>query len=145
VLGRIRNAEPPHAPTFGLRYSTLIDGMRAAVDKRMHAVLPGDKGSIASALITGTRDAISTQVNEAMYISGLGHVLSISGYHMAVVAGIMFFAMRALFALLPAFANRHPIKKWAALAALAVAGFYLLLSGAEVATQRSFIMIDKQT
>jgi competence protein ComEC len=141
ALGRIRSVEPPHAPSFTLRYAMVIDGMRAAIDKRMHAVLPGDKGSIASALITGTRDAISTQVNEAMYISGLAHVLSISGYHMAVVAGIMFFAMRALFALLPAFANRHPIKKWAALAALAVAGFYLLLSGAEVATQRSFIMI----
>src|SRR6516164_3383009 len=63
------------------------------------------------------------------------------GYHMAVVAGMIFFAMRALFALFPAFANRHPIKKWAAVAALIVAAFYLLLSGAEVATQRSFIMI----
>lgn len=36
---------------------------------------------------------------------------------------------------------RYPIKKWAALAALGAAAFYLLLSGAEVATQRSFIMI----
>src|SRR5215475_9733993 len=60
---------------------------------------------------------------------------------MAVVAGIVFFAVRALFALMPAFANRHPIKKWAALAALAAAAFYLALSGAEVATQRSFIMV----
>jgi competence protein ComEC len=60
---------------------------------------------------------------------------------MAVVAGIMFFTLRALFALMPAFGNRHPIKKWAALAALGAAAFYLVLSGAEVATQRSFIMI----
>jgi hypothetical protein len=30
---------------------------------------------------------------------------------MAVVAGMIFFAVRALFALLPAFSNRHPIKK----------------------------------
>jgi competence protein ComEC len=35
---------------------------------------------------------------------------------------------------------RYPIKKWAAFAALLAAFFYLLLSGAEVATQRSFIM-----
>src|SRR5947207_2521432 len=67
-----------------------------------------------------------------------GHV---SGYHMAVVAGVVFFALRALFALTPAFSNRHPIKKWAALAALGAAAFYLVLSGAEVATQRAFIMI----
>jgi competence protein ComEC len=39
-------------------------------------------------------------------------VLSISGYHMAVVAGVVFFVLRALFALMPAFSNRHPIKKW---------------------------------
>jgi competence protein ComEC len=142
VLGRIRTAEAPHAPTLRLRYAMLIDGMREAIDKRIRAVLPGDKGAIASALITGKRDAISAPVNEAMYVSGLAHVLSISGYHMAVVAGVVFFALRALFALMPAFASRRPIKKWAALAALGAAAFYLLLSGAEVATQRSFIMIS---
>jgi competence protein ComEC len=141
VLGRIRTLEPPHARGVGLRYAMIIDGMRETIDKRIRAVLPGDKGSIASALITGKRDAISTQVNEAMYISGLAHVLSISGYHMAVVAGLMFFTFRALFALFGAFANRYPIKKWAALAALVAAAFYLALSGAEVAAQRSFIMI----
>ena len=42
---------------------------------------------------------------------------------------------------MPAFASRYPIKKWAAFAAFGAAAFYLLLSGAEVATQRSFIMI----
>src|SRR3978361_2300056 len=35
----------------------------------------------------------------------------------------------------------YTLKKWAALAALGAAAFYLLLSGAEVATQRSFIMV----
>jgi competence protein ComEC len=76
-----------------------------------------------------------------MYISSLAHVLSISGYHMAVVAGIVFFVVRAMLALSPSLAVRRPIKKWAALAALLAAAFYLLLSGAEVATQRSFIMV----
>jgi len=90
--------------------------------------------------LTGRRDAITTPVNDAMFISGLGHVLSISGYHMAVVAGVVFFAVRALLALIPALTVGFPIKKWSAAAALAAAAFYLLLSGAEVATQRSFFM-----
>ncbi|HEX4410575.1 MAG TPA: ComEC/Rec2 family competence protein [Xanthobacteraceae bacterium] len=64
-----------------------------------------------------------------------------SGYHMAVVAGMIFFIFRAGLALIPALAERAPIKKWAAFAALLVTTFYLLLSGAEVATQRSFVMI----
>jgi competence protein ComEC len=141
VLGPVRTIEAPHAAGLRLRYAAFIEGMREAIDKRIRTILPGDKGAIASALITGKRDAISTPVNEAMYVSGLAHVLSISGYHMAVVAGITFFVLRALFALMPAFSSRHPIKKWAALAALGAAAFYLVLSGAEVATQRSFIMI----
>jgi competence protein ComEC len=104
-------------------------------------VLPGDRGAIASALITGTRDAISPAVNDAMYVSSLAHVLSISGYHMAVVAGIVFFVVRGSLALVPPLATRRPIKKWAAGIALAAVFFYMLLSGSEVATQRSFIMI----
>ena len=59
---------------------------------------------------------------------------------MALVAGVVFFVVRALLALSPALALRHAIKKWAALAALIAAFLYLLLSGAEVATQRAFIM-----
>src|SRR5882672_3084225 len=59
---------------------------------------------------------------------------------MAVVAGVVFFAVRALLALIPALTVGFPIKKWAAAAALFAATFYLLLSGAEVATQRSFLM-----
>ncbi len=141
VLGRIRLAEADKAPTFYLRYAAAIDGMREAIDKRIRAVVPGDAGAIASALITGKRDALSAPVFDAMYASGIGHILSISGYHMALVAGIIFFVLRASFALLRAFTGRHPIKKWAAFAALCAAAFYLVLSGAEVATQRSFIMI----
>src|SRR6201992_2644715 len=63
-----------------------------------------------------------------------------TGYHMAVVAGVVFFTVRALLALFPALVTGFPIKKWAAAAALVAAAFYLLLSGAEVATQRSFFM-----
>jgi competence protein ComEC len=59
---------------------------------------------------------------------------------MAVVAGVVFFAVRALLALIPGLTVAFPIKKWSAAAALAAAAFYLLLSGAEVATQRSFFM-----
>jgi competence protein ComEC len=141
TTGAIKIVQPPTAPSFGLRYLAVIDGMREAIDKRIRAVIGGDKGSIASALITGKRDAISTPVNDAMYISSLAHVLSISGYHMAVVAGMVFFVIRAGFALFPAVAVRRPIKKWAAIGALFAATFYLLLSGAEVATQRSYYMI----
>jgi len=140
VTGAIKILDPPAAPGHWLRYAAALAFMRDTIDARIRAAIPGDNGSIASALITGKRDAISTPVNDAMYISGLGHVLSISGYHMALVAGVVFFTVRALLALIPVLAMRYPVKKWAALGALIAALFYLLLSGSEVATQRSFIM-----
>ncbi|WP_407189639.1 ComEC/Rec2 family competence protein [Bradyrhizobium centrosematis] len=140
VMGAITAAVPPDAGGLRLRYAAFMQGLRDAIDARIRATLEGDNRAIATALLTGRRDAISTPVNDAMFVSGLGHVLSISGYHMAVVAGVVFFAVRALLALIPGLAVGFPIKKWSAAAALVAAAFYLLLSGAEVATQRSFFM-----
>jgi competence protein ComEC len=141
VRGAVKIAPPPAEAGVRLRAAAFVQGVRDAIDFRIRSVLRGDTGSVASALITGKRDAISPHVYDAMFVSGIGHVLSISGYHMAVVAGVVFFFLRALLALIPGLADRAPIKKWAAFAALVVTAFYLVLSGAEVATQRSFIMI----
>jgi len=140
VTGTIKTINPPTRAGFWLQYAAFMQGLRDGIDGRIRAVLSGDNRAIATALLTGKRDAISTPVNDAMFISGLGHVLSISGYHMAVVAGVVFFAVRALLALMPSLTPAFAIKKWAAVAALVAALFYLLLSGAEVATQRSFLM-----
>jgi competence protein ComEC len=97
VLGRIRLAEPDRAPPSYLRYATAIDDMREAIDERIRAVVPGDGGAIASALITGKRDALSEPVFDAMYASGIGHILSISAlshgaggrHHLLRIAGIV--------------------------------------------------------
>jgi competence protein ComEC len=140
AVGAIKTVEPPVSGGLALRYAAFMHGLREAIDARIRTTLEGDKRAIATALLTGRRDAITTPVNDAMFISGLGHVLSISGYHMAVVAGVVFFAVRALLALIPGLTVSVPIKKWAAAAALVAAAFDLLLSGAEVATQRSFFM-----
>lgn len=140
AMGAIKVVDPPVSGGLSLRYVATMQGLRDAIDARIRTVLSGDSRAIATALLTGRRDAISTPVNDAMFISGLGHVLSISGYHMAVVAGVVFFSVRALLALIPALTVTFPIKKWSAAAALIAALFYLLLSGAEVATQRSFFM-----
>jgi competence protein ComEC len=118
-----------------------IADVRKAIGARIAAVLDGDRAAIAEALVTGERGAISPAVNESLQISGLAHILSISGLHMSLVAGGMFWLVRAILALFPAIALRHPIKKWAAIAALGVGFLYMVLAGADVATERSYIMI----
>jgi competence protein ComEC len=140
ALGAIKRVPAP-APEMMLRFAAAIDGMRETINKRIRAVISGDEGSIASALLTGKRGAISEPVSDAFYVSSLAHVLAISGYHMAVVSGIVFFFIRAMLALIPSMASRRPIKKYAAAGALVAAAFYLVLSGASVSTQRAFVMV----
>ena len=124
ALGAIKPATPPAPAGLWLRGAAFIDQMREAIDKRIRATLSGDARVIASALITGKRDAISAPVSEAMYVSSLAHVLSISGYHMAVVAGVVFVVpARGPRARAGDWRERRPIKKWAAAAALVAAAF----------------------
>ena len=132
---------PPVEAGEWLRYAAAVEGMRDAIDKRIRAVIPGDEGAIASALITGKRGAVTPAVKDAFYVSSLAHVLAIAGFHMAVMTGLVFFFVRGGLALIPSLARHRPIKKWAAAAAFAAATFYLVLSGAGIATQRAFIMV----
>ena len=67
------------------------------------------------------------------------HVLSISGYHMAVVAGVVFFFMRAALALIPA-SRRATRSRNGRRSRRSSRDLLPLLSGAEVATQRSYLM-----
>jgi competence protein ComEC len=131
--------EAPVLP-WDLAVWSSVDALRTAINRRIRMSLQGDTAEIAVALITGQRGGIPKNINEAMRDSGLTHILSISGLHMAIMAGTVFWLVRALLALVPGLSLRYPIKKWAALAALAAATFYLALSGAAVPTVRSWIM-----
>lgn len=122
----------------------LADGiadLRHRITDRILAALEGATGAIAAALMSGERGAIPEPLNDAMRDAGIYHLLSISGLHIGLVAGILFIGLRGALALVPALALRHPIKKWAAVAAILGALFYSLLAGATVPTVRSFLMV----
>jgi len=130
------------APPWGLRLWAYVERLRRTMGKRIMTALPGEVGAIANALITGERGGISESTNAAFRDSGLVHILSISGLHLAIMAGSVFFLVRLLLAAVPALALSYPIKKWAAAAAMLGAIGYLLISGSSFATVRSTIMIS---
>ncbi|MFP6733277.1 MAG: ComEC/Rec2 family competence protein [Rhodospirillales bacterium] len=125
----------------GLSLGQRWQQMRQRLSIRIRAVIGGDAGAVAAALITGDRSAISKPVLQAFRDSGIAHLLAISGLHVGLVAGLLFFGLRAILALVPALALTYPIKKWAALFAIGGAFFYTMLAGATVPTQRAFVMI----
>lgn len=140
LLGRPAPAAVP-APSAFVRVAASIEALRTAMADRIRARIGGPEGEIAAALTVGASAGVPRDLADAMRLSGLFHVLSISGLHMALVAGLFLAGLRFGLALVPGLAERFPVKKIAAATALAGATFYLFLSGAAVATQRSYLMI----
>ena len=122
---------------FGVR----LAGLRETIATRIRTVLPGEAGSLAVALTVADRRGVDPGAIETLRVSGLAHVLAISGLHMALVAGTFFWFVRGAFCLFPGIVQHRPVKKYAALGALAVATAYLVISGASVSTRRAFIML----
>jgi len=100
-----------------------------------------ETAGIAAALIAGDRSGIPPDQAEALRATGLGHILAISGLHMSLFAGGLFFVVRAFGAAFPVFARRFDPRIPAAVIALMGASGYLILSGASVSTQRAFVMV----
>ena len=135
-------ATPIAAPLpLDLRLWLPVERVRHAISRRITAALDGERGAIASALITGERGGITEATNAAYRDSGIFHILSISGLHMTVFAGAVYFSIRFLLSLVPALALRFDIKKWAAMAGLAGTAGYLLISGGSPPAVRSAAML----
>jgi competence protein ComEC len=132
---------PREGETFSERWNARLERLRNAMTARVRSVLPGSEGGVAAAMITGETGGIDTEDYSAYRDSGLVHVLSISGLHLALAGGFFFWIVRALLALFPSIALHYPIKKWAAVAALLGATFYLFVSGCQAPAVRSYIML----
>ncbi len=116
-----------------------LDALRARLTAQIESRVGGAAGAISAAFVTGDQGAIPEDINVAMRNSGLAHLLSISGVHIAIVVGGTMWGVRRLLALSPWIALRWPVKAIGA-AAAAFAGIgYTILAGSEVPTVRSCI------
>ena len=114
--------------------------LRWRLSERLQEQTGARTGAVAAALLTGERARVSEEDAEALRLSGLGHILAISGLHMALFAGGAYWLIRLVFASIEPWARAHDPRKPAAIGALLAASLYLILSGAAVSTQRAYIM-----
>ena len=140
VLGAAQIVEPPFRAGLLSRMRAFIDTARTTTTARIASVIGGQPGAVAAALVTGKRGLISEETNEALRAAGIYHIVSISGLHMVLAAGTIFWLTRAILALAPILALSLPLKKIAAVAAITGALGYCIFSGAQVATVRAVIM-----
>lgn len=117
------------------------EDVRNAISNRIRALVPGDAGAFAVAIVTGERRGLSEKANNDLRVSGLAHIISISGLHMALAGGLFFVGIRRLLSLVPGMAEAWPIKKIAAAGAIATTTGYFLISGYDIAAQRAYLMM----
>ena len=140
LVGRIEIRAPSEQPPWRLRLSAAIDDARNALTRRITDATGGQGGAVAAALVTGKRGLIAPQTNDVLRTAGIYHVISISGLHMVLAAGVVFWLVRALLALVPVLALTWPIKKIAAATAMLGVTAYCAFSGWDVAAQRALVM-----
>ena len=124
----------------------LIDRARAALREKILSALPEHPyAGVIVALVIGDQRAVSQTDWEIFNRTGVGHLISISGLHITMIA--------SLFALLTHWLWRYsfftraqlpllcPAHKVAALAGLVAAFMYVALAGFGIPAQRTLLMI----
>jgi len=127
-------AEDSLARRFDLIARRLGDFIRIAVPDQ-------ERSSVLTALLIGDQKRIPDRLNDAYTRAGVNHILSISGFHVGIIAWFivvttLFLATRSEF-----LALRLNLRRTALLTAVPAMLAYLLLTGAAPATARSVIML----
>ena len=128
-------------PPWPLRLQLAVNTARWSLARRMIDDMGPSEGGVAVAMTTGHEAWLSQDEVSSMRDSGLAHILSISGVHMAIVGGFVFLMFRLMIAAWPWLAVRVNGKKLAAAAALAATGVYLIVSGAPPPAVRSAVTL----
>lgn len=117
-----------------------LDSLRQIVARRVSEHVSWPDAAVISALMTGESSSIPEDDMEAMRISGLAHMLALSGMNVAIIAGCIFFSTRFLMALCQPLTLRYPIKKISAVLALLAITGYTFFVGANVPVFRALLM-----
>ncbi|MDE2059562.1 MAG: DNA internalization-related competence protein ComEC/Rec2 [candidate division NC10 bacterium] len=113
----------PLAFTYALR-----DRMIQAVN----SLLPPEQASLLVAMTLGERSDIPRRITEAFAGSGTYHILAISGLNVSILAGALFFLLKAV---------RVPLRP-SALISMGLITFYAALAGGSASVVRAAVMAD---
>jgi competence protein ComEC len=97
-------------------------------------------GAALRGIVTGDRGDVPPTLDARWRATGIFHALSVSGLHLAVVAGLAFALLRRIAAASP-WGGRIRPARWAAPPALVLAIAYTMITGAQVATVRALVVV----
>ncbi len=127
-------AEASPLRMFDLAARRLGDFIRASVPDN-------DVSSVLTALLLGDQKRIPEQLNAAYTRAGVNHILSISGFHVGIIAFFIVQLSLLIAVRFEAPALECNLRRLVLLLALPAMVLYLFLTGAAPATARSVIML----
>ena len=127
---------------FVWRPSYLVEHWREKVgDQISQALANKPYAGVIRALVVGD-DSQITQAQWNVYLrTGVNHLMSISGLHITMLAGLAFAITAFVWRRVPSLVLHMPTRKAATIIGLVVAVLYALLAGMSVPTQRTLIML----
>jgi competence protein ComEC len=113
-----------------------VDRTRASIRTRIDTTFSPEFSPMARALVLGESD-LAPGDDRSFRVSGLSHLLAVSGMHLVLVLAVAVSALEAMMARLEALAARIDVGRVAAAAGIPVAWVYAELAGAGGSTLRA--------
>jgi competence protein ComEC len=143
AVGNIRPGPAVLIEPMVWRPGYAIERLREILRERFWDLLPDHRyAGIMIALALGDQNAIPQEDWALFQRTGVSHLMSISGLHITMLAGLAAGLVFAIWRRVPALALRLPARKAAAMAGALAAFAYVLLSGFEVPAQRTLYMLS---
>ncbi|MEO8418561.1 MAG: DNA internalization-related competence protein ComEC/Rec2 [Methylophilaceae bacterium] len=143
ATGNVRKDEHnQRIDTFVPRPAYVVEAVREKIRERMNSVLANKPyGGILKALAIGDEGAILQADWQVFLRTGTNHLMSISGLHITMLAGLALGLVFALWRRSEKLTLWLPARKAATLAGVVAAMLYALIAGFSVPTQRTFYML----
>ena len=143
ATGYVRTASPHEridAHVDGWPYT--LHRWRGEIRDAMLERLAGERlRGVLVALAIGDQDAIAPDDWDVFWRTGVGHLMSISGLHITMLAALAAAAVLFAWVRVPALALRLPARKATAIAGVLAAIAYTLMTGFAVPAQRTCLML----
>ena len=119
-----------------------LDVVRADLARWIRSALDGyESEGLVRALAIGDRSGVSEDRWRTLRVTGIAHLMAISGLHVGMAAGTAYWLATRAWTLVPRAALLVPAPQVAGLAAVFAALGYALLAGLALPTQRALLML----
>ena len=119
----------------------VLEGRQHIADGIRRALPDHPSTGLLVALAVGDQSAVSSADWDLFRLTGTSHLVAISGFNIAIVAGVTFFLCRWLWVLWPRLCLWLPAQRAGLLGSAACAWLYALLAGFEPPVQRAVLML----